>query len=122
MENVGPPVALPQPTLTFVLGKKLQLFAAADEVAVLRDPAARAPAISVIEEILQHPKIAGVMKEAGVIWKDLGNMNSIADGNGCSEEDKRRHHGWAELDRSAGQEARASVSGRHQQVWRRRVP
>lgn len=61
--------------LSAVRGKTVQLFASLDDIVNIRGTGA--PGANMVDEILRHPSVAPLIKEAGVVWKDLGNMASV---------------------------------------------
>ncbi len=61
--------------LSFVKGKRVQLFSTLDDLVTTVRPGK--PGANMVDEILKHPSVAPLIKEAGVVWKDLGNLPSL---------------------------------------------
>lgn len=60
--------------ISFLAGKKTQLFATVQQIDEAR---ALAPTGSMIEMILENPRIAAFMKKAGYTWRDIGNPKTF---------------------------------------------
>lgn len=62
--------------ISAVKGKTIQLFVSLDDVVAIRSTAPSG-ARGFIGELLEHPTVAPLLKQAGVVWTNLGNLRSM---------------------------------------------
>ncbi len=61
--------------VSFVAGKKVQLFSALDDLIKTVRPGK--PGANMVDEILKHPSVEPLIKKAGVVWSELGNFPTL---------------------------------------------
>lgn len=61
--------------LSFVRGKRVQLFSTLDDLVKTVRPGK--PGANMVDEILKHPSVEPLIREAAVVWKDIGNLPSL---------------------------------------------
>ena len=61
--------------LSAVRGKTVQLFSTLDDLVKTVRPGA--PGANMVDEILKHPSVAPLIKQAGVVWREIGNLPTL---------------------------------------------